>query len=180
MEAKRKRRTISNLSREMKVSRPTIYTHAKKLEIELGTNREYSASDYDKLIESIKTTSIEQKEVKKENKKAIIKVKQAKQTKGESISGISSATQKERLINAKQEYDFNLYMINQFQDEARDYIAKNGSTLILLSNGALSQIPSINNIEKFQKLNIALSKKIDSLESDLDLDNNSKEESVFE
>ena len=89
----------------------------------------------------------------------------------EKISGtIDIATMRLRLTAAKQEYDYNKLLITMFQAETDQYFEENRKVTTTARNGAITVIPSIVNLEKYIKLNIALSKLISDLEGDLNLE----------
>ena len=80
------------------------------------------------------------------------------------------ATMKLRLTAAKQEYDYNKSLITMFQAETDQYFEKNRKVTTTARNGAITVIPSVVNLERYIKLNIALSKLISELEGDLNLE----------
>jgi len=86
------------------------------------------------------------------------------------IAAIDTATMRMRLSAAKQEFDFNKMLITMFQAEANKYFRETGGTTMMSHNGAMVSIPAIVNLEKYVKLNIAVSKLVSELESDLDID----------
>jgi len=85
------------------------------------------------------------------------------------IADIDTATMRARLVAAKQEYDYNKMLITTFQGEAAAYYKSQGTTTMMSHNGSMVSIPSIVNLEKYVKLNIAVSKLISDLEGDLDI-----------
>jgi len=98
---------------------------------------------------------------------------------GSHISDIDTSTLRNRLINAKQEYDYNRTLIEIFQREIKNYRCKHNSTSIVMSNGAMVVIPAVTNLDKYSKLNISLSKLINSLEQDLDLEVDNGDNDIF-
>jgi hypothetical protein len=103
-------------------------------------------------------------------KKDMSEINDVSRLKTAAISGINHATLQERLYTAKQEYDYNRGLIIVFQDEISAYFKEHGRTTVMTHNGSMSAVPAVTNLEKYIKLNIALSKLISELESDLDLD----------
>ncbi|MCL2171186.1 MAG: hypothetical protein FWB71_03455 [Defluviitaleaceae bacterium] len=172
------RKTISNLSRQTKVSRPTIYYAMERLGIaKCGAKAEFEQDDWERLHGEISAIAA------RKNKAAPIKGGSdsisAKIGLGLRLNDIESSTLRERLQNAKREYDHNLLLIEQFQSETKAFINEHGSTSMKLSNGAMAAIPAVSNLDKYSKLNIALSKLINSLEQDLDLEIDGGGESIF-
>lgn len=163
------RRTISNLSREIGISRKTIYKHLARLKI-LKTEKgeEYTLSDWNRLKDSILSvdqsnhvvinTSIESKETEKK-------------------LDVDKSTIRQRLLNAKEEYDFNRKMIQILQKEIDAHIRIKQSTVDQNHMKTSSVIPQIDRHEKYIKLNIQVSKLISDLEADLDLESGNENES---
>ena len=169
------RRTISNLSRELKVSRPCIYRAIERLGLEKKAGESYPLEEWEALKQELKLTSEAGKQKRddtKKFKKALTSAAKAtaKQKPDKGLSEIATSTLQDRLNRAKQEYDFTRRLIMSFQAETDAYYEMHGKTTIMTNNGAMGVIPSITNLEKFVKLNIALSKLITDLESDLDLE----------
>jgi len=176
------RRTISNLSREMKVSRPRIYRALERLGIEKKAGDEYPLAEWELLKKELATTSKDNKQkltdadnvdraVKGGSKKAKNEI--MKSTK---LKDVEQGTLRLRLQNAKQEYDYNRELIMVFQRETDEYAAMFGKTTMRTNNGTEAAIPSIVNLEKYIKLNISLSKLISDLEGDLDLEDGEEDD----
>lgn len=169
------RRTISNLSRELKVSRPRIYRAIDRLGIEKKAGGEYPLNEWEALKQELTSTAGVSRQKRqdanaiKQTSKAALREEAAKTKDAAVISGVAASTLQVRLDMAKQEYDYNRMMISVFQAETDVYVMEHGRTTIMSHNGSLAAIPSITNLEKYVKLNIALSKLISDLESDLDL-----------
>lgn len=183
------RRTISNLAREMKVSRPTIYAHLEKLGISKpAAGEEYSPPQYEQIKESIKTLSIAKKRITKEtstvakSERVASKESDSKHSKSPTELSRVSSTIRVRLDDAKSQYDYNKELIRKFQLEVDSYHKSTGRTTTTSHNGTLVNIPALNNLEKWQKANVVLSKLINELESDLDLEETEvgKESSPYE
>jgi len=162
------RRTVSNLSREMMVSRPTIYKALERLGINKRTGGEFTAGEWERLKTGISCSS-ENNKKKKTDAGKVANTKAAKND-GVYISGTDAATLKERLNFAKLEYDYNRNLIVLFQDEASAYIKEEGRTTMMSHNGTATSIPAVVNLDKYIKLNISLSKLISELENDLDME----------
>jgi len=171
------RRTISNLSRELRVSRPRIYRAIDRLGFEKKAGGEYPLDEWEMLKIELSTVA-ENNYWRREDAKSVTRAAKtaakktavtAKTYPEESLAGINHSTLKVRLDKAKQEYDYNRRLITSFQAETDEYIKTYGRTTVMSHNGAMTAIPSILNLEKYIKLNIALSKLITDVESDLDL-----------
>ena len=176
-----------NLSRELRVTRPTIYKAMERLEIEKKAGNELSLTEWEALkqnlsrtaennrqrrsdAENIKITSeIANKIVTEASDEDTTDTKSDKSKKQLKISSIDTATMRARLAAAKQEYDYNKMLITTFQGEAAAYYKSQGTTTMMSHNGSMVSIPSIVNLEKYVKLNIAVSKLISDLEGDLDI-----------
>ncbi|MCL2216670.1 MAG: hypothetical protein FWB91_06565 [Defluviitaleaceae bacterium] len=205
------RRTISNLSRDMKVSRPRIYRALVRLGIEKrGYGSEYTDAEWGALTEELRR-GIEIDGQVREGADKVAAAAQAKQrnTGGgaeviavgcewdmpdaddidvesgdsgattQTISDIDTATLRERLACAKADYDFNRALLTAFQMETEAFYRAHGRTSVTANNGALIPIPSVTSTEKYIKLNIALSKLISALESDLDLEVDDREDGAY-
>lgn len=166
------RRTVMNLSRELKVSRPTIYRAIESLGIEKKAGKEYSSDEWELLKEALSGIS-ESNRKKRADAKAVHKTAKTSAKKAlkeiDGLSGVDTSTLQERLKNAKREFDYNLGLIEIFQSETDTYVKQFGKTTIRTHTGTETAIPSIANREKYIKLNIALSKLISDLEGDLDM-----------
>jgi hypothetical protein len=163
------------MSREISVSRPTIYKKIAELGIEKKT--EYPIDEYEAIINSLKGLSVVSKK-KKADASGIEKTATAaaaamttkEATKNvNAVSNDEKSTLSQRLQNAKQEYNYNRELIVSFQTEIKLYIDEYGKTTAATHNGAMAPIPAVSNLEKYVKLNAMLSKMISDLESDLDL-----------
>ena len=163
------RRTISNLSREIKVSRPCIYRAIKRLSIE-NKGGELSPDEWERLKTELSSAANVNKQKKADAKKIELTEPIVHNVQSTKISDIDASSLKERLACAKQEYDFNRGMITMFQAEASAYFEVEGKTTMQAHNGSMSTIPAVVNLEKYVKLNIALSKLINDLENDLDME----------
>ena len=179
------RRTISNLSREFMISRPSIYRIMERLGISKQGQKELSPVEWDALIREIGSRSgtstvashpgVNQS---KQNRHAnnfntdteainsFIRICEAKKTSDRE----DAATVWNRLKAARQEFDYNKQLITMFQYDTNMYYRENGKLTTFSTNGQAVAIPSIAGLEKYVKLNIALSKLISELETDLDLE----------
>lgn len=173
------RRTISNLIRKTKTSRTNIYNKMSILGIErYGVKGELSEEDWVKLLEVIKKPVKNIRKVKKEEIKIPVVVKEEKkEIKNKIITNESNFyihdandrhTISERLENAKKDYNFNQNIIVESQSRLND----------VESNAEYYKLLGI--IDKYQKQQIQLSKHISELESDLDLQDESEEEAIFQ
>lgn len=159
------RRTVSNLSRETKVSRPTIYKHIEQLQIDRPkSGKEFSVEDYQRLQDSV---------LKKppKRKKEIPKINEEVQVIYDDPLISDKGTTYKRLAIAKKDFEFNQKVIEHLKQEIDDIKAENGNYAAVNGNGATSTIPQLNKLEQYVKLNIQLSRLISNLESDLDLEN---------
>jgi hypothetical protein len=163
------------MSRELFVSRPTIYKKIAELGIEKKT--EYPLDEYETIKKELMTLSSAAKKKKADAAgiektataaAAAMATKEARQNVN-AVSKDEKSTLSQRLQNAKQEYNYNRELIVSFQTETQIYVREFGKTTIATHNGVMAPIPSISNLEKYIKLNIALSKLISDLEGDLDL-----------
>ena len=168
------RRTISHLSRELRVSRNKIYRTLEQLGFEKKAGAEFPLDEWEKL----KAALLSAADISEQKRSGAKKVKKSAKAAAEIIADkepspllgdVTNSTLWERLGKAKQEFDFNRRLIESFQAETEAYLEKYGTTTVLSHNGAMTAIPAIGNHEKYVKLNIALSKLISDLESDLDL-----------
>lgn len=170
------RRTISNLSRELKISRPTIYKKIKELGIKKKAEEEYSEKEYELLKKHLFIISNSNKKIKEEIKQLDRPTILPEDAEEKYLTNLLDENDNQkntlnlRLQNAKQEYNYNRELIVKFQTEADNYYKTTGKTTALTHNGTLAAIPAITNLDKYIKLNIGLSKLISDLESDLDLE----------
>ena len=169
------RRTVSNLSRQLKISRPAIYRAMKRIGITPRPGGDYTDTEWDSLrTELSKSTRAAEATGKDSIELATLNSRFGK---GSGVSGThkrlsdeESATIQERLSNAKWEYDYNCGLIELFQIEITEFFEKNRRTTAQMNNGVMAPIPAVTSMEKYIKLNISLSRLIDGLESDLDLE----------
>ena len=220
------RKTVSNLSRLLKTSRPRIYRHLKHLGIEKrGQGAEYTDDEWGRLVESLKSDAIDANYAKSQDGQpgggataGIMGASGASPRRtaghtaaarggggsgagaaasanaedcadggpasgdivtGSHISGVETATLRERLKNAKQEYDYNRRLVDMFQSEIDSFYLENGRTFVVMKNNAVAAIPAIANLDKYIKLNISLAKLIGDIEADLDLEVDSDGDNVF-
>lgn len=149
------RRTISNLARELKIDRKTIYRKLEELNI-ASTGDEYSVEEYNFLKNQLKVVKCE------------YSCSAANLDTSQILSGDFISTIKERLKKAKEQYNYNQSLISSFQNEIQTFIEKHKKTTIETNKG-MQTISAITNLEKYSKLNIALSKQISEMEETLDL-----------
>ena len=174
-------RTISNLSREMKVSRPSIYTIMERLEIKKPGQKELTPIEWDALRRALSArggvggTDAPPVAVTQSANEVVNDIAKLASD-GITSATVDAATMHLRLSAAKQEYDFNKKLITMFQHETDMHFASTGKLTVVRSNGALALIPALVSLEKYLKLNISLSRLISDLEGDLDLDEDGGED----
>lgn len=167
-----RKRTVSNLQRETGISRPTIGKHAKHLNLKYNEDYEYTLDDWE-LLKADLGTIAKNKIIRKKTILPIITKNKtaAKKITTKNLSKDEISTLSERLLKAKSQYNYNDNLIATFQNESDSYVRENGTTNIVGINGSISTISTIVQLEKYVKLNIALSKQITDLETLLDLSN---------
>jgi transcriptional regulator of acetoin/glycerol metabolism len=180
------RKTVSNLARQLNVNRQRIYRTLKRIGIEpRGNGSEYTTDEWDKLSEALTADTRILNHTQTDNSKAESICTGNDNVSGENVSisqlhTIDTATLRERLSNAKRDYDFIRVMLESFKAETEEYYRNEGRTFVVGSNGNLVPIPSVVNSEKYIKLSMALSKKISELERDLDLEVDDGDGGIFE
>jgi hypothetical protein len=150
----------------------------QRLGIEKKSGKEFTLVEWEALKNCLSKAEqvSKQKEADAEQLRQAVPAETDKPNKIVKISCIDTATMRARLAAAKQEYDYNKMLITMFQSEAHSYFKSTGKTTMMTHNGSMSPIPAIVNLEKFVKLNIALSKQISDLESDLDIGEDSADD----
>ena len=147
----------------------------KKLDIpNYEPNGEFSSENWESLHSAIVSEVVEKKKKAQKVKNEVKMPMNADFNELEANS--QNNTYEIRLSNARNDYNFNQSLIKRFQDE----IKQAQSLLKDAGNGGVGIISQVSQLEKYQKLNIALNKLISDLESDLDLRSvKDEEESVF-
>lgn len=160
--AEKKAVSISKLSQMIGVSRQSIYNFCDKYGIDAKKIKQED-------VERIKEYYLTQEKEKSNNYSNVLKTCAKKRQKASKLSNEEVSTLKERLKNAKEQYNFNQFLIEMYTDEIDSFQNTNGTLAIPCSNGSMSMIPQVKYLESYQKLNMSLNKTIDELETKLNL-----------
>jgi len=169
------RLSISNLSKELKVNPKLVYRAMDRLGIAKQGMQEFTLEVYEQLRAEVKKSSDKNKQAVEDRKKANLSAKNVTLHTDVTPQQLPPMTNKEvstlreRLAEAKQEYEFNRDMIELFQKETMEYIRINGKTTMMGRNLVESSIPSLVNLDKYTRLNQLQSRLISNLEEELDL-----------
>lgn len=167
--------TITKLAKLAGTSRPTIY---KYFETQGYDKKNITEAVVKEVIEHFSKREKSNKNVRNASKKSSVNPKHSHKR----LSNDEVETVKERLINAKSDYNFNASIIARLKNEIDEYVEENNCTTFLNHSGGTTSIPQIRQLENYEKLNIALNKTIQELEEILDiikLGGNSAEENPF-
>lgn len=154
--------TITKLAKLAGTTRPTIYKYFEKKGYDKTNINESVVKD---VIEHFSKRKKSSQKIKSTNKKSSVSPK----FKTRKLSDDEKETVRERLINAKSDYNFNASIIARLKNEIDEYVSENNCTTFENHAGGTSSIPQIKQLENYIKLNIALNKTIQELEQTLDI-----------
>lgn len=154
--------TITKLAKLAGISRPTIYKYFKDHGYDRKNITEKVAQE---VIDYFSQREKSRKKIETASKKSCVRPRhQHKKLSNEEVE-----TVKERLINAKSDYNFNASIIARLKNEIDQYVSENNCTTYTNNSGGTTSIPQIRQLENYEKLNIALNKTIQELEESLDM-----------
>lgn len=154
--------TITKLAKLAGTTRPTIYKYFEKKGYDKTNINESVVKD---VIEHFSKRTKSSQKIKTANRKSAVSPK----FKTKKLSDDEKETVRERLINAKSDYNFNASIIARLKNEIDEYVNENNCTTFENHSGGTSSIPQIKQLENYIKLNIALNKTIQELEQTLDI-----------
>lgn len=154
--------TITKLAKLAGTTRPTIYKYFEKKGYDKTNINESVVKDVvDHFSKRIKSNQ----KIRSASKKSSVSPK----FKSKKLSSEEKETVKERLLNAKNDYNFNTSIITRLKNEIDEYVNENNCTTFENHSGGTTAIPQIKQLENYIKLNIALNKTIQELEQVLDI-----------
>lgn len=154
--------TITKLAKMAGITRPTLYKYLDKK----GYDKKNLNDDViSEIIDYFSKRTESNRKVVTSSKKSSLK----KTNSNVVLPNLEKETIKERLANAKSDYNFNSGIIARLKNEIDQYVNENETTTFINSSGSTSVIPQISQLEKYIKLNISLNKSIQELEQALDI-----------
>lgn len=166
--------TIKQLSEKLNMSRDYVYQNLMK---------RYQVDDRKALKKKFDDEDLEflEKELKKRNKNVddtLKATKISKRQKAKKLTDEVKSTIKQRLIDAKENYNWIMQNIADLKEEIESYKKRNKTSAVSSGNGGISILPQQKQMESYQKLLITWNKTISDLEKDLELTSLSDDEGV--
>lgn len=154
--------TITKLAKLAGTTRPTIYKYFEKKGYDKKNINENVIRD---VIDHFSKRTESNKKLKSTCKRSSV----SPRFKAKNLTEEEKETVKERLLNAKNDYNYNAKIISRLKNEIDEYVEEKNCTTFENHSGGTSAIPQIKQLENYMKLNIALNKTIQELEQALDI-----------